>query len=98
MFEDGWRDSAEELANLVTNVADRSAWDEVGGPGAIAISRVPPALVVSQSLEVHEKIEDLLRRLRQLPAVDQTPTLAYVAVYPLSPDVPVDRTIALCGN
>ena len=65
------------------------------GPGTIAISRVPPALVVSQSLEVHEKIEDLLRRLRQLPDVDQPSTLAYVAVYPLSPDVPVDRTIAL---
>ena len=41
--DEWWRASAEELAALVTSVADRSAWSEVGGAGEIAISRVPPA-------------------------------------------------------
>ena len=84
-----------DIVDLVTSVIEPSSWQEVGGLGAIHVSKVPTALVISQSLENHERIEDLMRRLRELPKLERDPTMSRVAVYRLSPEVPVERTIAL---
>jgi hypothetical protein len=84
-----------DLVDLVTSVIDYGSWRELGGEGVIQVSKVPLALVVSQSLENHERIEDLLRRLRQLPKIKRDSAMPCVALYRLSPEVPVEQTIAL---
>lgn len=60
------RYSAHPLLQMITSVVEPDSWDDAGGPGSIFDFR--GSLVVSQSEEVHEKIDELLRLLRA-PAV-----------------------------
>lgn len=52
---------AENLIHLITTTVEPDTWDEVGGPGTIA--EYKGLLVVSQTWEVHEKVERLLNML-----------------------------------
>lgn len=45
-------------------VVHPESWDEVGGPGAIALWTYPPALVVSQTTQVHQELETVIIELR----------------------------------
>ena len=52
-----------ELLDLITTTVKPSMWDDVGGPGMIMT--FAGTLVVSQTLEVHDGIKDLLDQLRK---------------------------------
>ncbi len=52
------------LTELVTATISPDSWEDVGGAGAISIAPMCDALVVCQTREVHQEIEDLLRLLR----------------------------------
>ena len=56
----------DELRDTIQSIVCPQSWDEVGGPGGIP--NYSGALIVNQVLEVHEEIEQLLVRLRELPA------------------------------
>ena len=56
--------SFNELINNITSSVDPDFWDEVGGPGSV--SEFPGVLVVSQTRDVHEKLETFLQQLRWL--------------------------------
>lgn len=60
---DIWLDY-DSLIESVTTTTQPTTWDEVGGPGSIAPYPAAAALVVSQTREVHEEVETLLRSLR----------------------------------
>ncbi|HTU26768.1 MAG TPA: hypothetical protein VMF30_15275 [Pirellulales bacterium] len=53
------------IIQTITDTLAPTTWDEVGGPGAIAVFASRGAIVVSQTREVHEEIENLLNALRQ---------------------------------
>ncbi|HUY91804.1 MAG TPA: hypothetical protein VMV10_23885 [Pirellulales bacterium] len=52
----------EELAEIITMSVAPSTWDGVGGPGAL--QPLPRVLLVSQTEEVLDDIENLLERMR----------------------------------
>lgn len=56
----------DTLIDLITTTIAPDSWDEVGGPGAVESFPTNLSLVVSQTQDVHEQIEDLLEQLRQL--------------------------------
>jgi hypothetical protein len=57
-----------QLIDILVRTIKPCTWDEVGGPGSIQPfdAADAQALVISQSWEVHEQIQDLLGRLRKL--------------------------------
>jgi hypothetical protein len=55
------------IDNITANLAP-TTWDEVGGPGAILSFTNAGALVISQTMEVHEEIVEYLRALREVGA------------------------------
>ncbi|MCA9162966.1 MAG: hypothetical protein KDA62_08300 [Planctomycetales bacterium] len=52
-------------------VVHPESWDEVGGPGAIALWAYPPALVVSQTSQIHQELESVINELRSAHAVGE---------------------------
>jgi hypothetical protein len=60
--------SSPGLVDLITTVVEPSSWDGVGGPGSICV--FDQSLVISQTWQVHRKIETLLADLRRA-AVEQ---------------------------
>jgi hypothetical protein len=75
LVRDGSGDPAnydfDSLMHLITSTVAPDMWDEVGGPGSINVLLPTPVLVMSQTLEVHEKTGKLLVTLqaakRQVP-------------------------------
>ena len=68
----------DTLIEIVTTTVAPTTWDEVGGPGSITgyDGRTGPALVVSQTYEVHEHLGKLLSKLERFgghPAPPATP-------------------------
>ncbi len=64
-----WADF-DSLIDLITSTVKPQTWDEVGGPGSISSMTVQgeDVIVLSQIGEVHEEIEQLISRLRQVAA------------------------------
>src|SRR6185369_15769207 len=56
----------DSLIELITTTIDPDSWDDVGGPGSIAEFATNLSLVISQTQEVHEKIDRLLAQLREI--------------------------------
>ena len=56
----------DSLIDLITTTIDPDSWDDVGGPGSIAEFATNLSLVISQTQEVHEKIDKLLAQLREI--------------------------------
>lgn len=54
----------DSLIEQITTVIYPTTWDEVGGPGSIAPHELTGTLSISQTREVHERIEVLLHALR----------------------------------
>ncbi len=55
----------DSLINVITTAISPTTWDEVGGPGSIAEFRQSFSLVVNQTREAHEQIEQCLAALRR---------------------------------
>src|SRR5690606_24430930 len=66
--DEGERDYAhanyDDLIEVIVETVKPKSWEEVGGPGAIRPYPQRDALVVSQTMEVHTEIEEMLSRLR----------------------------------
>ena len=56
----------DSLIEVITSTLVAASWDSNGGAGSLAPFVPSGALVVSQTREVHEKIESLLTRLREV--------------------------------
>jgi hypothetical protein len=56
----------DSLIEVITSIVNPTSWDINGGAGSIAPFVPSGALVVSQTREVHEQIESLLVRLREV--------------------------------
>ncbi len=55
-----------QLIGLITSTIGRSSWAEVGGPGTIDYFPLTMSLVVNQTQDIHEQIQDLLQALRRM--------------------------------
>jgi general secretion pathway protein D len=56
----------DSLIDLITTTIDPDSWEDVGGPGTIAEFATNLSLVISQTQEVHDKIDRLLTQLREI--------------------------------
>jgi hypothetical protein len=54
----------DTLVEVIVSTIKPSSWDDVGGPGAVAVLPSAGSLIVTQTDEVHEEIESLLANLR----------------------------------
>jgi hypothetical protein len=54
----------DELITLITTVVEPDSWQEVGGNGSVAANLPTGALVIRQTQDVHEQIQQLLSALR----------------------------------
>ena len=54
----------DELITLITTVVEPDSWQEAGGKGSVAVNLPTGALVIRQSQDVHEQIQQLLSALR----------------------------------
>lgn len=64
------------LAELITTTVSPTSWDWVGGPGTIdsICTKRMRALVISQTVDVHERIDILFRNLEKLQSARPLPT------------------------
>lgn len=66
----------DTLIESITTTVEPDSWDEVGGPGTIADIPNAAALVITQTQEVHERVERVLsslRRVRELQGITALP-------------------------
>ena len=54
----------DTLVDVVTSTIRPTSWEDVGGPGSVRPFPNKLSIVVSQTQEVHEELEDLLEQLR----------------------------------
>jgi len=55
------------LVDMITSTIAPESWSDVGGPGSIEFFPYSLDLVSAQTRDVHERLADLLDRLRRLP-------------------------------
>ncbi|MEE2639091.1 MAG: hypothetical protein VX768_00570, partial [Planctomycetota bacterium] len=71
----------DPLIELIQNTIDPQSWlDTNGGPGTINEFRANLSLVVSQTLENHERIQDLLESLRRLQDLQITIEVRFITL------------------
>lgn len=63
---DAYEADFDSLIEVLTSTVAPSSWDSNGGAGSVAPFANSGALVISQTREVHEQIESLLTRLREV--------------------------------
>lgn len=61
------RPDFDSSIDMITSTIQPTTWDSVGGPGSVAGFGPTLDLVVTATDDVHEEIEDLFQRLRQVP-------------------------------
>lgn len=69
--------NASDYDQLVVNimgVVSSDAWEVHGGPGKIAVSTTDGTLVISQTADVHTKVEQILTAWRRAKAVSDSQT------------------------
>lgn len=66
----------ESLMDLITTTISPHSWEEVGGPGTIDDFENAGILVISQTGDVHDEIEPLLVKLRQVKSYQGIPSPA----------------------
>ncbi len=70
----------DSLIELITSTVEPTTWDEVGGPGSIKEFDTNLSIVVSQTQDVHEKIDDLLQQLRRLQDLQVTIEVRFITL------------------
>ncbi len=56
----------ESLINLITSSIEPNSWNNMGGPGTIQYFGPTMSLVINQTVDIQEQIQDLLASLRAL--------------------------------
>lgn len=54
----------DSLIDAITMVVEPESWEELGGPGALQPYAASDVLIISQTDEIHKKLDDLLREIR----------------------------------
>jgi type II secretory pathway component GspD/PulD (secretin) len=70
----------EQLISLITNTIAPETWKDQGGPGTIQYFPLGMALVINQTQDVQEQIQDLLQALRRLQDLEVAVELRLVSV------------------
>jgi general secretion pathway protein D len=70
----------DSLIDLITTTIKPTTWDSVGGPGSISSFETNLSIVVSQTQDVHEEIEDLLQQLRRLQDLQVTIEVRFITL------------------
>ena len=70
----------QPLIELIQSTIEPDSWDEVGGAGTMQEFRQNLSLVVSQTQEVHEKIQALLEQLRRLQDLQITIEVKFITL------------------
>lgn len=70
----------DSLIELITSTVKPTSWDSVGGPGSIAPFETNLSLVISQTQEVHDEIDDLLKQLRRLQDLQVTIEVRFITL------------------
>jgi Flp pilus assembly secretin CpaC len=70
----------DQLIKLLTSSVQPQSWDELGGPGHVEYFPLGMALVVTQSPDVQEQIEELLTALRRLQEQEVSVEVRFVSV------------------
>jgi general secretion pathway protein D len=70
----------QPLMELITSTVQPTTWDSQGGPGAVRQFDTSLSLVVSQTQEVHEEIENLLKQLRRLQDLQVTIEVRFITL------------------
>jgi general secretion pathway protein D len=73
-------EDADSLIDLITTNVNPESWDEVGGPGSI--SAYNGLIVVTQTPEIHKKIERVLDMLREAAGLEVGGTKKVVRYVP----------------
>lgn len=68
------------LINLIQNTVAPDSWSNVGGPGSIQYFPLGMALVVNQTQDVQEQVQDLLAALRKLQDLEVAIEMKLVSV------------------
>src|SRR5262249_46080304 len=74
--QQGWKTRApgntieDLLIRLITNTIAPDSWSDVGGKGTIQYYPLGLALIVNQTQDVQEQVEDLLKALRRLQDIE----------------------------
>ncbi len=67
LAEERYEADVDSIIEIVSSTVAPDSWDAVGGPGAIEFFPYSLDIVVDQTREVHEQVEELLERLRKVP-------------------------------
>jgi hypothetical protein len=70
----------EQLIKLLTTSVQPQSWDDMGGPGHVEYFPLGMALVVTQTPDVQEQIEQLLTALRRLQEQEVSVEVRFVSV------------------
>ncbi len=70
----------DSLIQLITSTVAPDSWAENGGPGTIGPFEGNFSLVISQTEEVHQQIEDLLNQLRRLMDLQVTIEVRFITL------------------
>jgi len=62
-------DDYTSLRNAITTTVEPTTWNQVGGPGEIAVLEASRSIVISQPQRVHDDVLQLLRSLRAAKAL-----------------------------
>lgn len=70
----------DSLMELVVSVVEPNSWDEVGGPASVRPFETTLSLVIRQTQQAHEEIQDLLAQLRRLQDLQVSIEVRFVTV------------------
>ncbi len=59
------------LISVLTRTINPDQWSNVGGPATVGVLSSPPALVIANTIESHEKIQNALAQLRKAKQADR---------------------------
>lgn len=70
----------EQLIKLVTSTIGPRTWSEMGGPGTIDYHPLTMSLVINQTPDIQEQIQDLLQALRRLQDQEVAVEVRFISV------------------
>ncbi|CAN5281935.1 hypothetical protein BH10PLA2_BH10PLA2_05010 [soil metagenome] len=90
------QDPLEELIELIQTSLQPESWNKGGGPGTIEFFPVGKSLVINQSADMQEQVQELLNALRRLPEAHCTQAHAATSVPACT--APLTSSALPCGN
>jgi type II secretory pathway component GspD/PulD (secretin) len=70
----------EQLIKLITSTIQPRSWSEMGGPGTLEFFPLTLSLVINQTPDIQEQIQDLLASLRRLQDQEVSVEVRFISV------------------